>query len=1197
MRKKINLGLVLALLFSLMTPFNADKSLAADVIAVGKAIESNTGTATVEGYIVGYTTGTKSYTKDPAKYADTNIAIADSPEETDPAKIMPVELKSGSTLRTLLGLKTTPAHLGKKVSVTGELKTYFTVSGMKDLTAGSIVEEEDSNQVETVKASTTGGVEKGTKVSLRSETVDSEIYYTVDGSEPSASSTKYESPITIDTAMTIKAVALSPGLENSEVAVFEYSILTSSPITDIRKQEVGSAALTTGIVTAVFTGTNTTVYIQDETAGIVVYGAGLELETGDLVKVKGKLVDYQSLLELEVQKSDVTIIKKSEVPQASLVKASELDESKEATLVSLKNVHVESLTNGVYTVKDEQGTSFSIRPNDADLLTVGTSYEQITGVLGSYKNVYQLIPRSKLDVIQDSTKVQEVAAAPGSGMIKAGDSITLASATDGATIYYTTDGSEPSTSSSVYQEAIVIEKETAIKAYAVKKDLKDSTVSTFTYTIQVGDPRIHDIQGIGHASPYENQSVADIEGVVTHIVDANNFYMQDPEGDNDERTAEGILVYKKAHGVQLGDLMKVSGQVKEFVLDGYSDKQNTDLTMTEINVSEMTTVQRGQALPKPVILGVDRIPPTEKIDSDALAVFNPDTDGIDFYESLEGMLVQLDSPKVVAPQEYGEVIVVPGNYRTNTAAGGLKYTESDGNPERISLLINDRNYVAKTGDYFAGNVTGVVSYGFSNYKVLTDKAKLPELKDGGTKREVTSIEADQKKLTIASYNLENFSAESADDKLTKLAEAIVTNLKSPDIIGLTEMQDNDGAKDTGITDAAQSYEKLIGKINELGGPVYQYTDIAPENNQDGGAPGGNIRVGFLYKQDKITLTPGVKGTATEAVGFSEGTLTLNPGRIDPTNPAFASSRKPLAAQFEFNGEKVIVVANHFNSKGGDQPLFGKNQPPVLSSEIQRLQIASIVNGFVKDVKAKDEQANVVLLGDFNDFEFSKPLEMLKGKEMTNMVDTVPFAERYSYTYQGNSQVLDHILVSNNMAAKTKAEIVHINSSFTEADGRASDHDPLIIQTELTAQKKYNKIYNLVGYKAKKLVVDIENSLVMMDRTSSIKEGIWVKATATLNGEGLEKTKIIISPKKPNSIVDFEGSKVKEVLIENNQVKEIRGAEHVKKWKKGKHVDASLITFYHSNGEKIASPFKEKKKKKKPAKKRQGDRFVPSTYVS
>ena len=74
-----------------------------------------------------------------------------------------------------------------------------------------------------------------------------------------------------------------------------------------------------------------------------------------------------------------------------------------------------------------------------------------------------------------------------------------------------------------------------------------------------------------------------------------------------------------------------------------------------------------------------------------------------------------------------------------------------------------------------------------------------------------------------------------------------------------------------------------------------------------------------------------------------------------------------------------MVANHFNSKGGDQPLFGKNQPPVLSSEVQRLKIASIVNNFVKDIKAKDPNANVILTGDFNDFEFSAATYNIKGQ--------------------------------------------------------------------------------------------------------------------------------------------------------------------------------------------------------------------------
>ena len=55
----------------------------------------------------------------------------------------------------------------------------------------------------------------------------------------------------------------------------------------------------------------------------------------------------------------------------------------------------------------------------------------------------------------------------------------------------------------------------------------------------------------------------------------------------------------------------------------------------------------------------------------------------------------------------------------------------------------------------------------------------------------------------------------------------------------------------------------------------------------------------------------------------------NPGRIEPTDAAFTNSRKPLAGEFLFNGRRLFVIANHFNSKGGDDPLFGRFQPPVL----------------------------------------------------------------------------------------------------------------------------------------------------------------------------------------------------------------------------------------------------------------------------
>lgn len=808
---------------------------------------------------------------------------------------------------------------------------------------------------------------------------------------------------------------------------------------------------------------------------------------------------------------------------------------------------------------------------------------QITGSLEAYFAVPGLKnPTGYSFDLTEPIKVQTVSASPNGGIVVKGSTVTLTTATAGAAIYYTLDGAEPTVSSTLYKEPIAVNDSLTIKAIAIKEGLEDSDIEVFNYKVQQESIRIHDIQGAGHYSPYADENVAGVEGIVTKVVDASNFYMQDPHPDADPNTSEGILVYKKSHGVKVGDAVIVNGQVKEWVLEGYAEKLQTDLPVTEINASFIGISASNQALPAPVVIGVDRIPPVTVIDNDGLAVFDPEEDGIDFFESLEGMLVQVNNPKVVAPQKYGELIVVPENVPVNTTAGGLRITESDFNPERITIDINDNRFVAKMGDHFQGSIQGVVSYGYSNYKVLSNRADLPPLIEGTNSREITTIAPDANKLTIASYNVENFSTKTDEEKVSRLAEAIVMNLKHPDIIGLTEVQDNDGPTDSGTTDASLSAAKLIDKIEALGGPKYTYIDIAPVDKMDGGQPGGNIRVGFLYNEERVSLVPGTKGWANEAVGFEDGKLTLNPGRIDPTNPAFESSRKPLAAQFEFNGEKVIVIANHFNSKGGDLPLFGKIQPPVLNSEVQRLQIAAIVNGFVKDVLAKDPSANIVLVGDFNDFEFSNPLRVLKGQELTNMIEKVPAKERYSYNYQGNAQVLDHILVSNNLAPSTEVDIVHINSGFMVEHGRASDHDPVLIQTELKQkvqpeEPKYDKVYDLVGYKAKKLVIGPDNVLVIMDETSSITEGIWLKKSATLKGEGLKKTRVVISSAQKGAIVDLTGAEVKEVFIEKDKVSEIRGAENVKLWTVGKKVDTSHIKFTDSNGDEIPSPFSSEEK--------------------
>lgn len=685
---------------------------------------------------------------------------------------------------------------------------------------------------------------------------------------------------------------------------------------------------------------------------------------------------------------------------------------------------------------------------------------QITGDLLAYFSVPGHKNASSFEFVTDTPsepKAEPVTVSPEPGAVSKGTKVTLTSATENAVIHYTVDGSDPTSSSPVYNEPIELQNDTTIKAIAVKEGYKNSDVASFTYNIAITGLRIHDIQGASHQSPYANKSVADVEGVVTQVVDANNFYMQDLAPDNDENTSEAVLVYKKSHGQAVGDVVKVNGLVKEWVLDGYADKLKTDLPVTEINATSITLTESGHELPAPVILGDrGRHIPTQVIDNDNFGLFDPAQDGIDYYESLEGMLVRIVKPRVVAPQNYGELVVVTDN-RGNTpfnTSGAINIKNDDYNPERIFVDINDNSFVAKSGDYFTGSINGVMSYGFSNYKVLTKTEDLPPFVEGKTKRETTKLKGENKKLTIASFNVENFSANktgsdgTTDEKAGRIAESIVNNLNAPDIVGLIEMQDGNGPTNNGNTDAKESAERLINEIKAKGGPSYSYTDIAPVDGKDGGIPGGNIRVAFIYNPERVSLASGTKGTATQAVEFKDGKLSVNPGRIDPTNPVFNNSRKPLAAQFEFNGEKVVVIANHFNSKGGDQPLFGKNQPPVLSSETQRHQIAGVVNNFVKSIKADDPKANVVLLGDFNDFEFTKTLEIVKGNELTNMVDQVPAEERYSYSYQGNAQVLDHILVSNNLKKDTKVDMVHINSQFMEAHGRASDHDPVVVQVKL-----------------------------------------------------------------------------------------------------------------------------------------------------
>jgi len=576
----------------------------------------------------------------------------------------------------------------------------------------------------------------------------------------------------------------------------------------------------------------------------------------------------------------------------------------------------------------------------------------------------------------------------------------------------------------------------------------------FTFATVPLPARIYEIQGAAHLSPLAGRTVSDVTGVVT-AVRPSSFTMQDPEGDGDDATSDAILVFRSGIGstVSVGEAVTVGGVVTEFRPGG----ADTNLTTTEITSPSVTSGGPGVAIAETVVGAGGRVPPAGVIEDDATGdvetsgSFDPATDGIDFYESLEAMLLRVDDPIVVGPtNQFGELWVLPDDGAgagIRTARQGIVIGPSDFNPERIQLeddIVSGATPAANVGDHFTTSAVGVLDYNFGNYE-LQLTSPLTRIADG-VQREATRPQQPGE-LAVATFNVENLSPVDPPEKFARLAGLIVDNLRAPDILALEEIQDNDGPANTTVTDASETLEQLIAAIQAAGGPTYEFRQIDPVDDEDGGQPGGNIRVGFLFRTDRgleFVDRPGATSTTPNGVtGRNNHTqLLYSPGRIDPENAAWTDSRKPLAGEFRFRGKTYFVIVNHFNSKGGDEPLFGRFQPPDRVTEAQRHLQAQVVNDFVDQILAADRNALVVVLGDLNDFEFSETVQILEGGGvLTSLMDTLPKAERYSYVFEGNSQVLDQVLVSDKLAKPaTSYDVVHVNSEFAD---QASDHDPQV----------------------------------------------------------------------------------------------------------------------------------------------------------
>ncbi|KAJ7147490.1 Endonuclease/exonuclease/phosphatase [Mycena crocata] len=590
---------------------------------------------------------------------------------------------------------------------------------------------------------------------------------------------------------------------------------------------------------------------------------------------------------------------------------------------------------------------------------------------------------------------------------------------------------------------------------------------------------ITDITGTSQRTPLLGQTV-NLTALVT-AKGKSGFYLSG-EPVNDSRVSNGIFVFSTSTAVlsqvTAGDLVSLTGRVAEF-----RPAANPDyLLLTEITSPTNIVVLSANNTITPVVIGQHRSPPTQQfsaldVGSDGWlsvpnnqsrvdvvnATLQPDKFGMDFWASLQGQLVSIPAPVAIDfPNRFGEIWVI-GNWPATgrNSRGGLSLTFGadgipDANPECVIIgdpLDGTNNPSAAIGTALS-DIVGVVTYQFGWYYVvpLTAPTVVSSPSFDVPPTTLVSSSDDLCAVTVGDYNVENMAP--TGSHVSDVAAHIANVLVTPDIMFIQEVQDNSGPTDDGVVDANVTLANLVAAIADASNVTYSFVEIAPIDKEDGGQPGGNIRQAYLYRPEKLSLVraPGIVAggplNATEVVGSTgKPVLSLNPGRVDPSNSAWIDSRKPLAAMWKTaSGDTLFTINLHLVSKGGSTTGQGDARPPVNSPVAIRTSQVDAVATFVASILEQDPEANVVVAGDYNDYLQTRSVFAPLTALLTDIdeVAGISDVERYTYVFDNNCEQLDHMFVSPAMSGRcVEAEHIHINNWAPTTEARVSDHDPTV----------------------------------------------------------------------------------------------------------------------------------------------------------
>jgi uncharacterized protein len=546
---------------------------------------------------------------------------------------------------------------------------------------------------------------------------------------------------------------------------------------------------------------------------------------------------------------------------------------------------------------------------------------------------------------------------------------------------------------------------------------------------------IHTVQGSALLSAYARKVVR-IHGVVTGH-SRKGYFVQDPIGSEDPFCSDAIFVYSPRRKARVGLMLELVGKVIDFG-SRENERPTTQLKPLEIRMLR----EQGPDI-EPVWMTAAFLPADPAELARAL-------------NGLEGMLVGIPAGSTFAAPSnpFGDYVCVPpGVVAMRTSHGGVLVDRSNPGRWLPGFRIVDYDLAPKVnvGATLLTPVTGPLNYRADAFQIVAnggirvDHAPVAHGRaslGGATER--TSI------LTLNGFNLDvqledpelvrNPDRDVDDDKLygrfELLARAVVEQAGAPDIVALQEIQDNDGAELSETVDASATYMQLVEDIRWLGGPKYEWADIPPELESDGGQPGGNIRNAFLYNPARVEL------------------VTSSLQRIGVHSPAFDGSRKPLMGRFRVRGSgaELVVVNVHLASKRHQNSIFAPEDPGHDPREATRVRQAEIVREALTD--ARQAGVDFYVTGDFNDFEFSATLRALCADDSVNLVETLPPEERFDYNHRGQLQVLMHGVVSRRTheAGSVEYEILHGNELAGvkpgSMSGKATDHAYVIAHLQV-----------------------------------------------------------------------------------------------------------------------------------------------------